>query len=465
MVGSARESMDVFRFSAGFCCQGNPFVSTLTSRLQRTSRIDQKYFASNQNFFPFSKNDRCYLFVSGTSGLASDPARLSLATIEKFTDKSNVVIRVPSGNTVPITCPVPYSSPEAVVQFYKNGSPVSSVNVTGSKTMVIENAKPSDSGEYDCTAENYITTQTYRSNYKTILEVYDGVTSVDPVFVKQPQTEYKVLRGQNVTLECFAAGHPVPRVTWTRLGNTLPSGSRYTPMGLSIVNVQREDRGEYDCMWSNGGARRIKSVIILRVVEVPRVARPPKTATFSEGGELELSCSVDGQPEPSLEWLINGEPLVRSENVEIKGLTLFISPVEKRHAGFVQCVASNDYGSHSGYSLLRVNPKQHVGGGGGGGKTRNHGPPNGGVHKHTRVGAGRRRSKEGHHKGTGNYRGILAFLYEVKIGLFFVVRVGSLSVFIFWYFCGYLLFLCGHHCVILQPLFCLESQNENNAMV
>ena len=310
-------------------------------------------------------------------------------------------MRVPAGNTVPITCPVPYSSPEAIVQFYKNEIPVKSVNITGSKTMVIENAKPTDSGEYGCTAENYITTETYRSNYKTILEVHNEEKNVNPYFVKQPQSEYKVLRGTNVTLECFAVGYPVPRVKWNRLGNSLPSGSRYTSTGLSIVNVQPLDRGEYDCMWSTDTGKRIQTVIILRVVEAPRVARPPKQATFSEGGELELACSVTGQPEPTLEWLINGEPLVRSDNVEIKGLTLFISPVEKRHAGFVQCVASNDYGSHSGSGLLRVNPKQHVGGGGGGGKSRDHGLPNGGLHKHTRTGVGRRRSKEGHRKGTG----------------------------------------------------------------
>ncbi|XP_043285136.1 interference hedgehog-like isoform X2 [Venturia canescens] len=348
---------------------------------------------------------RCIGFY-GTSGLASDPARLSLATIERFTDKSTVVIRVPAGNTVPITCPVPYSLPEPEVQFFKNGHSVRNPSMTGSQTMVIENAKVSDSGDYDCKASNYLTAQTYRSNYKTVLEVYNDGTRVDPYFVKQPRAVYTVLRGKNVTLECYGAGYPVPNVTWTKLGRALPASSRYTSTGLKIVDVKSSDRGEYDCVWSSA-ARTISSAIILKVVEVPKVLRPPKAATFSEGGELELSCSSSGDPPPSIEWLINGEPLVRSGNVKIKGNTLFISPVEKRHAGIVQCVASNDYGSHSGYNLLRVNPKQHVGGGGGvtdggvgGGKLRSRVLPNGNGHKHSRVGAGRRRNKEGHRKGT-----------------------------------------------------------------
>ncbi|XP_068966510.1 interference hedgehog-like isoform X2 [Bombus flavifrons] len=336
---------------------------------------------------------RCIAFY-GSSGLASDPARLTLATLEKFTDKSEVIINVPAGNTVPITCPVPYSAPEAIVEFYKDNNPVKNVNVVGSKTMVIENAKVSDSGSYHCTAENYITTQIYRSNHKTILNVNTNTSLRAPYFVKQPQTEYKVLRGKNVTLECFAAGYPIPSVTWTRLGSSLPLNSIKTAMGLTIINVQSADRGEYDCIWSSHGVN-IKSVIILKVMEAPKVIKPPKAATFSEGGELDLSCTVTGEPQPKFEWLINGESLTPGGNVEIEGSSLSISEVEKKHAGIVQCVASNEYGSHSGCNLLRVNPKQHIG------TTeakQDYGISNS-RHKHTR-GGGRRRSKEGKRKGT-----------------------------------------------------------------
>lgn len=139
-----------------------------------------------------------------------------------------------------------------------------------------------------------------------------------------------------------------------------------SPTGLVLENVQPSDRGEYDCVWTNR-AGRVKSVIILTVVEPPSMLQPPQLSTFPEGGELELSCNATGFPAPIIEWLINGETLVPSKNLEIKGSSLYISVVEKKHAGIVQCVASNEYGSHSGYNYLRVNPKQHSGGGGGGG--------------------------------------------------------------------------------------------------
>jgi len=307
---------------------------------------------------------------------------------------------------------VPYSEPEAIVQFYKNNVLIENPNLVNSKTMVIKNARTSDSGSYHCSANNYITLQMFTSNYKTILTVHANTTFQAPYFTKQPQTEYTVPRGKNITLECFGAGYPVPRVIWSRLGSSLPLKSIKSSTGLTIVHVQPSDRGEYDCVWNNE-IRQIKSVIILKVVEPPRVIKQPKASTFAEGGELELSCSVTGEPEPTIEWLINGELLMPSKNQEIKGSTLLISEVEKKHAGIVQCVASNEYGSHSGYNLLQVNPKQHVLGGTTESKPEYETVPR---HKHTR-GGGRRRGKEGKKKGAGSYLLRLCYHYYTHVSL------------------------------------------------
>lgn len=304
--------------------------------------------------------EKIRLFL-GTSGLASNPGRLTVAKIDRFQDKSDIEIIVPAGNTIPITCPVPYSSPEAIIQFYKDNIPVKNGYIANGKSLIIENAKPTDSGYYHCSAENYILQDVYRSNFKTKLNVTNDGKQVAPFFVKQPQTEYKVLRGGNITLECIAVAYPVPKVVWSRLVGELPLSSKYTNTGLNINNVQPADRGEYHCVWTSG-KRKIESIIILKVAESPRVIKSPKSGTFSESGELELYCNTTGIPEPTIEWLINGEVLEKSSSVEMKGTTLFVSPVEKKHAGIVQCVASNEYGTDSGCNLLRVNPKQHPGG-------------------------------------------------------------------------------------------------------
>ncbi|XP_020285080.1 interference hedgehog-like isoform X3 [Pseudomyrmex gracilis] len=341
---------------------------------------------------------RCVAFYGErTPGLASDPARLTLAEIEKFSDKNDVLIQVAQGNTVPITCPVPHSEPRALVSFYKDNKLIKDVNLVNGKTLVIKNATIADSGSYHCKANNYILMQVSEANHKTILTVHANTTYQPLSFVKQPQTEYTVLRGKNVTLECYGAGYPVPRVFWSRLGSTLPLKSVVTSEGLTIVHVQPSDRGEYDCQLNND-YHRIKTMIILKVVEPPRVINQPEESMFFEGGELELFCGVTGEPEPTIEWLINGETLKRSKTQIIRGSTLFISEVEKKHAGIVQCVASNEYGSHSGYSILKVTPKQHIIG------TTESQPNttaeiNASIGKHTRGGGGIRRTDK-QKKGT-----------------------------------------------------------------
>lgn len=176
------------------------------------------------------------------------------------------------------------------MQFYKNDEPIKDMNLVNGKTLVIRNATITDSGSYRCKASNYITQQVFESNHKTILTVHANTTYQAPHLIKQSQTEYTVLRGKNVTLECFGAGYPVPRVTWSRLGGTLPAKSAVTPDGLTIVHVQPSDRGEYDCVWENE-IRQIKSVIILKVVEPPRVINQPKESTFHEGANCSSSAA------------------------------------------------------------------------------------------------------------------------------------------------------------------------------
>lgn len=148
----------------------------------------------------------------GTSGLASDPARLTQARIDGFSDKSDVHLRVQAGNNVPITCPVPYSVPEAIIQFFKDDKPIQNASLTGSKIMIIERARATDSGYYHCQTYNYITSEQYTSNHRTVLTVDENTTDQAPYSIKQPQHEYKLQRGKNVTLECFAVGYPVPQV-------------------------------------------------------------------------------------------------------------------------------------------------------------------------------------------------------------------------------------------------------------
>lgn len=102
-----------------------------------------------------------------------------------------------------------------------------------------------------------------------------------PAFVIQPQNT-EVLVGESVTLECSAAGHPPPRITWTRGDRApLPADPRVsiTPSGgLYIQNVAQEDGGEYTCFAANSLDSIHATALIIVQGELPHRARPPPRA-------------------------------------------------------------------------------------------------------------------------------------------------------------------------------------------
>ena len=63
--------------------------------------------------------------------------------------------------------------------------------------------------------------------------------------------------GRDVRLTCIVlTGNPAPKVTWTRLGETVNATDRITDDGsgnLYLKNVSVDDEGEYVCTASNVG--------------------------------------------------------------------------------------------------------------------------------------------------------------------------------------------------------------------
>lgn len=108
------------------------------------------------------------------------------------------------------------------------------------------------------------------------------VVTARPTFVIQPQNT-EVLVGESVTLECSAAGHPLPQITWTRGDQTpVPADPRIsiTPSGgLYIQNVAQEDSGEYTCFAANsvGSIHATAFIIVQGEGRDPR-GPPPRAA-------------------------------------------------------------------------------------------------------------------------------------------------------------------------------------------
>lgn len=85
--------------------------------------------------------------------------------------------------------------------------------------------------------------------------------AVPPVILDNSTVTVQTTSGTSVSLSCYAAGFPVPKVSWRRENNDiLPTGGVvYRGNILTIHDISKEDRGTYYCIAENGvgkGAQR-----------------------------------------------------------------------------------------------------------------------------------------------------------------------------------------------------------------
>ncbi|KAH9367302.1 hypothetical protein HPB48_011923 [Haemaphysalis longicornis] len=162
--------------------------------------------------------------------------------------------------------------------------------------------------------------------------------------------------GQNITLECYATGHPTPHISWRRENNDLlpTGGAVYRGNILNIFNVSKNDRGTYYCIADNGvgnGARRNIGVEV-EFAPVVSVDRPRYGQALQN--PMDLLCHIEAFPSPSVVWLKDGYQLndnqyyrisIFSTAEEFTDSTLRINAIEKKQYGNYSCKALNKLGS------------------------------------------------------------------------------------------------------------------------
>eukprot|EP00064_Thunnus_orientalis_P001576 superscaffoldBa00000108_g1579 len=207
-------------------------------------------------------------------------------------------------------------------------------------TLHISVTLPSDRGVYRCVASN--------SAGAASASVRVHVSSLPPV-IQQPREEHLLLSpGMPVYAHCSARGAPPPTLRWRIPDGTLVRPSQFLhgnlfvlPNGtLHIRKAGPRDSGNYQCT-----ATRI-------------VSTSPSVTTVHYGGNLQLHCSVTGNPTPIIIWRTPSRKLVdmhfsfdRRLKVYPNG-TLSVQAVTEKDAGDYLCVTRNKVADD--YRLLRV---------------------------------------------------------------------------------------------------------------
>lgn len=305
---------------------------------------------------------RCVAWF-GASAHSSTSARLRIASIyldDKDSHKTSIHLKVAPKNSLILRCGNVTSVPDPIWSFYKDDVLLPTYNQVQNKYggYILKNVSASDSGVYSCSALNTVAGVEIKMTQRYVLHVTPTSRS-SPTFPLEPIVNFSSKLGENVLLECSAVSNPIFKATWSRPHASLNLNDErinILPYGLQINNVTVNDGGVYICRLDNGENPVKVQSIVLNVLQMPKILKGPRASLTNESDSLELECHVANAK--LIYWMINGintqfDPLIKHEDYKI-----FITSVEKKHAGIVQCFARNELGEVSEGALLQVKPKQ-----------------------------------------------------------------------------------------------------------
>ncbi|XP_060036326.1 contactin-6 isoform X3 [Erinaceus europaeus] len=227
--------------------------------------------------------------------------------------------------------------------WLKNGerlSPEERIQIENG-TLTIPTLNVSDSGVYQCTAEN---------KHRVIYANAElRVLASAPSFSKRPVRRVSVVQvGGDIEIPCQPSAFPAAAITWKRGPEPLRPSSRVQLVGdgcLKIHNITRSDAGSYTCVATNQFGVG-KSTGILVVKERTVVTVPPSNVDATVGESIVLPCQVSRDPsiEVAFGWSFNGHAIdLRKGGAHFERIggesvgDLMIRNIQLNHSGRYVC--------------------------------------------------------------------------------------------------------------------------------
>uniref|UniRef100_A0A452H092 Contactin 6 n=1 Tax=Gopherus agassizii TaxID=38772 RepID=A0A452H092_9SAUR len=243
--------------------------------------------------------------------------------------------------------------PSPSYSWLKNGQPLmpeERIQIENG-TLTITMLNVSDSGLYQCVAENKYNTIYTNAELRVIASA--------PDFSKNPVKQLSVAQvGGEVTIECKPNASPRAVINWKKGTNLLQQNKRIFMLddgSLKIYNITKTDAGVYTCIAMNqfGVARNSGNLI---VKERTVITVPPSKMDVTVGESIVLPCQVSHDPsaEVVFTWSFNGDVIEFKRGVNhferIGGESvgdLMIRNIQLNHSGKYVCMVQTTIDSLS----------------------------------------------------------------------------------------------------------------------
>ncbi|TSK13409.1 Contactin-1a [Bagarius yarrelli] len=287
--------------------------------------------------------------------IISREASVQFGYLDMFSTEEREAVRVKEGQGVVLLCaPPPHFPDDLTFRWMLNEFPIFIPmdkrrfvsQTTGN--LYIAKVEASDSGNYSCFVSSLSIAKSVFSKFIPLVpQTERGSIRKYAADIKVKFPDTYALVGQNITLECFALGNPIPQIRWRKVDGVLPLHHENSLTGglLHLFNVQYQDEGVYECEALNSKGKDWHKAN-LYVEAAPQFTEHISSSERDIGSDYTMSCITSGKPKPRVHFLKNGQMYGKHE--------LRFTDLTSDDSGMYQCIAENRHGVIHANAELRV---------------------------------------------------------------------------------------------------------------
>ncbi|XP_077051819.1 contactin-1a-like [Siphateles boraxobius] len=311
------------------------------------------------SFLDKSKHAGNYTCVSSNEfgTVVSQRASVQFGYLDMFSTDEREAVSVREGQGAVLLCAPPPHFPEDlsfrwILNEFPDFIPQDKRRFVSQSTgnLYISSVRASDSGNYSCFVSSPSIAKSVFSKFIPLVPIPErGSLRKYPADIKVKSPDIFALAGQNVTLECFALGNPIPQIRWRKVDGELPASRHDISMAgtlLHLYDMQYEDEGLYECEADNSKGKDWHRTH-LHVEGAPEWVEKIRSSERDIGGDYIMSCVSSGKPKPHVHFLKNGRMFAKNHELRFTDLAF-------EDSGMYQCIAENRHGMIYANAELRV---------------------------------------------------------------------------------------------------------------
>jgi len=344
-----------------------------TIDLSANSRLKQ-FGGTLQISTPQQSDAGSYRCVSTSSEgkVVSNSANLIFQSLGQFPTTTPSTVKVVQGDGAQIACPqINFTPEDSVALYWEKKNDFEMINRPGGKnryiswsgTLYFASVSMSDEDSYYCRARSLWDDEAgkpeERQSEATALDVSRAiVSSVAPKIVLQPESTTYAKLGGYMLLECYAFGTPVPEITWTKDGVSVPISKLTDAKQVFIRDVTQDDEGTYECTATNSQGS-VKTNTNVQLQYAPEITQHLVAQNLELSSTATLSCGYTAQPAPSaITWIKDATVLSATSRLSIDSSStssqLQIQNLSEEDSGIYQCLVENALGDVLSSAMIEV---------------------------------------------------------------------------------------------------------------